>query len=94
MERDGGHHMAAMIHFSHTVTGMGLRPVPVEGREGVEITVVEKTALIFPFLPALCAMQTSRCEQVHTLLIKASLQPRKHHGRLFVCKVLRQPLCL
>ena len=25
-----------MIHFSYTVTGMGLRPVPGEGRSGVE----------------------------------------------------------
>ena len=31
MERDGGHNIAAMIHFSYTVTGMGLRPVPGEG---------------------------------------------------------------
>ena len=30
MERDGGHHIPAMIHVSYTVTGMGLRPVPVD----------------------------------------------------------------
>ena len=52
MERDGGHQIAAMIHVSYTVTGMGLRPVPGDRAEGVDRTVIIVTVLaIFPLLP-------------------------------------------
>ena len=41
MERDGGHPIAAMMHFSYTVTGMGLRPVP--GDRGLDVASTRYT---------------------------------------------------
>ena len=48
LERDGGHVMAAMIHFSYKVTGMGLRPVPVEGCPCDPIQVIAPSMYLWP----------------------------------------------
>ena len=45
--------MAAMIHFSYTVTGMGLRPVPVEGSPSDPIQVIALKMYLCPSKVAL-----------------------------------------
>ena len=45
--------MPAMIHFSYTATGMGLRPVPVEGCPSDPIQVIAPDMYLWPLKVAL-----------------------------------------
>jgi hypothetical protein len=59
MERDGGHRIAAMIHFSYTVTGMGLRPVP--GDRPLAVVSNRYTSNGLSILPLLAFFTADTC---------------------------------